>query len=139
MEILKCDKWENKTLICTAGLPYSGKTTWAKKQDSPIVCPDCIRIALHGHKFIPEAEEFVWAIAKKMVEALFLAGHNTVILDATNTTKERRDHWISSRWATNFHRIPTPKEICIERALSVDDMAIIPIIEKMAESMGYPV
>src|SRR5690554_6874569 len=31
-------------LICTVGLPRSGKTTWARKQSYPIVNPDSIRL-----------------------------------------------------------------------------------------------
>ena len=84
-----------KTLIAMVGLPRSGKSTWAKKAGHPIVSPDAIRLALHGQRFISEAEPFVWAIAKAMVRALFLAGHSAVILDATNNTRKRRDEWKS--------------------------------------------
>lgn len=136
MEVLKCDKWEGKILIATVGLPYSGKSTSAKiiskERNAPIVCPDCIRIALHGKKFIPDSEQFVWAIAKNMVKALFLAGHNTVILDATNTTEDRRKEWISSKWETKWLVCNTKKEVCIERAKQFKDEDILPIIEKMA-------
>ena len=134
-EILKCDKMEDrnlKHLWAYIGLPYSGKTTIAKTREMPIVCPDTIRIALHGHKFIPEAEGIVWAIAKIMVMALFLSGHNDVILDATNGTVKRRKEWVSKKWVTYFVQIDTPKEECIKRATEAGDLEIIPIIEKMA-------
>jgi len=68
-----------------------------------------------------------------MVRALFLAGHNTVILDATNVTKQRRDEWVSPDWATIFHLVPTTAAECIRRALAENDHYIIPIIEKMAK------
>ena len=77
-----------ETLILTVGLPRSGKSIWAKKQGIPIVNPDSIRLALHGKAFILEAEDFVWTIAYTMARALFLAGHETVIIDATNITKK---------------------------------------------------
>lgn len=77
----------------TVGLPQSGKSTWAKAQGYPIVNPDSIRLAIHGQPFIKEAEPFVWATAKYMVRSLFLAGHDVVILDATNITRKRRDEW----------------------------------------------
>ncbi len=117
-------------LICTVGLPRSGKTTWAKSQAWPIVNPDSIRIAIHGQRFVPDAEPFVWATAKAMVRALFLAGHQTVILDATNTTKKRRVEWFDERWATFFKVIDTPYPECMERAK--DDAEIHPVIERMA-------
>lgn len=132
-EVLKADKWENKNLIVMVGLPYSGKSTLARKMGHPIVCPDCVRISLHGHKFIPEAEQMVWTIVRKMVESLFLAGHDRVILDATNTTHKRRQEWVSTKWATVWRQVDTSKKICIERAEAAGDMAIIPIIEAMAE------
>lgn len=143
-KILKVDtlKPELKTLICMVGLPYSGKS-WAARsaacdQPIPVVCPDAIRVALHGHKFIPEAEPYVWAIARTMVRALFMAGSEYVILDATNTTQERRKQWMSEDWSTKWHEIRTPKERCIQRAKANGDMDILPIIEKMAEEITFP-
>lgn len=105
----------DKVLVLMVGLPRSGKSTWAMKQGAPVVNPDSIRLALHGQPFIGLAEPFVWAIAKVMVRALFLCGHDVVILDATNTTRARRDEWRSRAWSRTFMTIPTHKAICIER------------------------
>ena len=106
------------TLILTVGLPQSGKSTWARRQGHPIVNPDSLRLALHGKPFIGLAEPFVWAIAKVMVRALFLAGHDTVIVDATNTTRKRRDDWKSRDWERKFQVFggPEMKDVCLERA-----------------------
>ena len=121
------------TLILTVGFPRSGKSTWAKQQDYPIVNPDSIRLALHGQRFRGSAEPFVWAIAHAMVESLFLAGHSTVILDATNTTRKRRDEWKSDKWDREFRIFSRIVENCIDQARKEGDLTIIPIIEKMAE------
>jgi predicted kinase len=120
-----------KTLLMTVGLPRSGKTSWAKAQGHPIVNPDSIRLALHGQRFLKEAEPMVWVMAKYMVASLFLAGHNTVILDATNTTMARRDEWIDKRWVREMIPMYAGKDACIERARALGDDDIIPIIEKM--------
>jgi len=125
-----------KVLKMTVGLPRSGKSTWAKQQNTPIVNPDSIRLALHGQRFLPEAEAMVWVMAKYMVKALFLAGHDTVILDATNITKSRRDEWKSKEWARQFIEIATSPEECLERA--VDDFDIQPIIKKMSFDYQNP-
>ena len=140
-EILKVDIRKNKTLICMVGIPYSGKSTKAKEiainKNAPIVCPDCIRVAIHGCKFIPSAEGLVWSVAKIMVSSLFLTGVDNVILDATNTTPERRKEWMSSKWKTIFHVIDTSKEECIKRAEAIGDYTIIAIIEKMFEQKSF--
>lgn len=123
-------------LMMTIGLPRSGKSTWAKQQNIPIVNPDSIRLALHGQRFLPEAEQMVWAMAKYMVKSLFLAGHNTVILDATNITKSRRDEWKSKHWVRSFIEIDASAEECLERA--IDDIDIQPIIKKMSADYESP-
>lgn len=120
------------TLILTVGLPRSGKTTWARSTAYPIVCPDAIRLALHGQRFQALAEPIVWAIAKVMVRALFLAGHEVVVVDATNTTRKRRDEWRSDDWSLRFARIPTDEVTCLQRALQAGDHEIVPIIVKQA-------
>jgi len=129
---LKANQIMNKIfLICMVGLPQSGKSTWAQSRESPIVNPDSIRIALHGQAYIPEAEPMVWAIAKYMVRSLFLAGHDTVILDATNATRKRRDDWSSDHWETVFKVIDTPADICAQRARKSGQDVLIPVIEGM--------
>lgn len=120
-----------KVLQMTVGLPLSGKTTYAKSTGYPIVCPDAIRLALHGERFIGNAEPMVWAIAKYMVAALFEAGHDDVVLDATNTTAKRRAEWIDKRWMRAFVPIPTTFDECMRRAKANNDDRIIPTIEKM--------
>jgi len=121
-----------KTLILTVGLPRSGKTTWAKAQGCPIVNPDSIRWALYGQRYFLGGEKHVWAIARTMVEALFLAGNGVVILDATSITLKRRMDWIGS-WEIATKTIDTPADVCIQRALINDDTEIVPVIERMAE------
>lgn len=120
------------TLILTVGLPRSGKSTWARSQGFPIVCPDEIRKALHGQRFAKEAEPFVWAIAKVMVTALFASGHRAVIVDATHIKKAWRDTWKDPRWINKFEVICVDQEEAVRRAKVLGDLEIIPIIEKMA-------
>lgn len=119
-----------KTLIMMVGLPRSGKTTQAKElskvHEAPIVCPDDIRLALHGHNYIPSAEDFVWAIAKVMVRALFKS-HDVVILDACNNTLKRRNEWRDTQWQREFVVVDTPAEECALRTPSMRG-----VIERMA-------
>lgn len=124
-------------LWMTVGLPYSGKSNWAINQGFPVVCPDKIRLALHAQRYEPLAEPMVWAIAKVMVRALFYAGHAKVILDATNTTSNRRDDWQSDDWVRKYLICDICKEACIQRARKADDEYIVDIIERMAGYLDY--
>ncbi len=123
-----------KTLILTVGLPRSGKSTWAMRQGLPVVNPDSIRFALYGQPFIASAEQFVWATAKLMVQSLFVAGHDAVILDATNTTLARREDWILPKVGRLFRVFDTCAEVCKDRARKNDQDYLIPVIERMAMS-----
>jgi len=97
----------------------------------PVVNPDSVRLAIHGLRYEPLPEDLVWAITKIMVRALFLAGHMTVIVDATNTTRKRRDFWQDDKWYTVFKVFETHPDECLTRA--GDDEAIKPVIQRMAE------
>lgn len=103
-------------LILTVGLPRSGKSTWARAKGVPVVCPDSVRLALHGQEYEPLAEPFVWAAVKLFVRSLFGAGHRTVILDACNVTRKRRDEWRNAEWETFFVPFGATAEECIRRA-----------------------
>jgi predicted kinase len=124
----------NSRLVLMVGLPRSGKTTQAQKMPYPIVSPDAIRLALHGQRFAAEAEPHVWAIAKTMVAALFLAGHSVVVLDACNVSRKRRDEWKDARWVREFYVIDTPAAECALRAERSGREDVIPIIDRMSKA-----
>lgn len=127
-----------KKLILTVGLPRSGKSTWAKQQGYPIINRDAIRLALHGHPYIPEAEHMVTAIETYMVISLFLAGNEIVIVDATNITAKRRKKWLGVNWNLTMEIFPVPKDICIQRAWTSGREDLIPIIERMDNECDIP-
>lgn len=124
-------------LILTVGLPRSGKSTWAKQQDLPIVSRDAIRLALHGQRFLSEAEDMVRVITTYMVKSLFLAGCKTVIVDECHVTKELRNRWISPDWEINYKYFSTPKEECLRRAEVNNDKELIPVIKSMAKIADF--
>lgn len=123
-----------KTLILTMGLPRSGKSTWARSKGFPIVNPDAVRLALHGQAFIPEAEKMVWTVTHYMVRALFEAGHDFVILDATNTTRKRRDAWKSDEWTRKYRTFSVDRDECIRRARAMHREDLVPVIERMDDN-----
>lgn len=122
-------------LIMTVGFPRSGKSTWARKTPYPMVNPDSIRLALHGQRYLQEAEPMVWVLTKIMIKSLFLAGHPTVILDSTNLLASKRKEWESDDWEIVLaHRTETEEE-CVVRAESEGDSEIIPVIRRMAAAL----
>lgn len=122
------------TLIMTVGLPQSGKSTWARKQGHPIVSPDAIRPSLHGQAYIQDAEPWVWTIARTMVQSLFAAGHDTVILDATSTTRERRDAWLSDSWGLEFVVFCSRWRTCCARAIADGKPELVDVICRMNDA-----
>ncbi len=120
-----------KRLIMTVGLPRSGKSTWARQQGLPIVNADSLRLAIHGQVYCQEAERIIWTTAYYMVKALFLAGHDIVILDSCNHTQKRRDDWISKDWKRFYKVFDTSKNICIKRARESQTEYLIPVIKRM--------
>lgn len=123
-----------KELILTVGLPYSGKTTWAKEQSIFIVNPDSVRLALHGKRFVITAEPMVWAIVQNMVRASFLYGYERIILDACNENFRRRRQWMSPEWVTRYVVFDVDARTCRERAEAAGDDLILPVIDRKAET-----
>jgi len=124
-----------KTLILTIGLPQSGKSTWAQKQGHPIVNRDSIRLAFHGHAYIQESEPVISVFEEYMVKSLFIAGHDTVIVDATHLRPEYIERWQKSKlWEVQFEYFTgVPVEECIRRARENGREELIPVIKRMSE------
>lgn len=121
--------------IAMMGLPRSGKSTIAKylsgKYGAPIVNRDSIRLALHGQRFVPEAEPFVKAISDVMLRSLFITGHNIVIVDETNYSRSARDTLKSDGWDTVFYELKIDPDVCKERAIITEKPDLIPVIDSM--------
>jgi predicted kinase len=131
----------DKTLILMVGLPRSGKSTMARglweRNGWPIVSPDAIRLAIHGLPFAPIAEPLVWWTATIMVSALFLSGHDTVILDACNNTAKRRLEWHDDRWSVQYKIVDTPSANCVIRANEIGRSDLLPVIRRMADEADW--
>ena len=123
----------------TVGLPRSGKTTWAQAQGCPIVNRDAIRLALHGQAYVQEAESIITGIEDCMVRALFLAGHDKVIVDATHTTDKRRKRWHYGEWNVDLEFFIISKDECIERAKDSNREDLVSVIERMSGQQDFMV
>lgn len=134
----------NPELAITVGIPSSGKTTAAREMQERgwvRICPDDIRLALHGQAFHGPAEPVVWATAELTVRSLLQSGHR-VIVDATNTTKKRREPW--ERIARDFGLTlqvvfcDVSVEVAKRRNALRDDAIPEEVIDRMADQLDYP-
>jgi len=127
-------------LLLLVGLPMSGKTRRARQLGVPVVCPDAIRLALHGERYRPSAEPMVWTMARYMAMSLFLAGHRLLVVDATNISRARREAWRSPLWTCVWEKMDATREECRIRAAQKNDRLIDDVIVRMAgefEDIGH--
>ena len=67
-----------------------------------------------------------------MVRALFGAGHDVVILDATSVTEKRRRQWVHPDWTTVVKCFNVGPNICRDRAIASGRPELIEVIDRMA-------
>ena len=125
----------SKRLIAMMGLPRSGKSTIGSKLSRengfPIVSRDAIRLVLHGQRYVSQAEPWVKSFSRYMIEALFEAGHQTVLYDETNYSRAARRALCDSKWKTVFYPVLTSPEVCKERAIKTNQADLLPVIDEM--------
>ena len=127
---------ESRKLILTVGLPRSGKSTWALKQECPVVASDAIREAIFGKLWWPPGEHQVMMTARTMVRSLFFAGHNKVIFDSINVTEQSRRFWLPTddcMWELEHKLVATAPHVCRQRAIDCNQEYLAPVIDQIAK------
>ena len=92
------------TMICLAGLPGSGKTTWAQEflktnPDFLYFSPDVYYERINGDDRIRKNTFEVWMTMFQEIHQAELAGCN-VLIDSDNLTYAQRNQWIE--WFPGF-------------------------------------
>lgn len=108
---------ENKslTLICTVGLPFSGKEQWAKTQGLPIIDLEINEKLMKSQKNTGALE-----FTRQMIQSLFESGNSVVILLAENLTKKERSFWQDdTRWQTQYREFKITELEAIRAAQAI--------------------
>lgn len=129
---------EDRGLILLCGLPFAGKSAWAQAQGYPIVSPESIRSALQTTLFKGRWELMVRWSVRFMIYALFLAGHQFVILDDVHHTPEERARFSRGEYQTFVKEIAASVDECVTRAVEAGHASMVPLIRQLASAYEPP-
>jgi hypothetical protein len=90
-------------------------------------------LVIHGKVHDQSQEGKIWWFVRTMIRSLFMAGHDTVILDSTNVKVGGRSKWRSTEWYLDFVELKTDVETCKQRAIDTEQEYLLPVIDRMAE------
>lgn len=110
------------TITVTVGVPGSGKTTWAKAQNQPIVSRDDIREELTGavgkRVLTEDGERKVTKVQRERVKELLRAGEDVIVAD-TNLSYKAQKQWvdlaIQMGAGIKFEVFEVPLDVALER------------------------
>jgi predicted kinase len=133
-----------KKLTMMCGLPRCGKSTWVKenKTNEVVISADDIRYLVYNQRFWGEGEPLMWSIRGMMLKYLMQQGVD-IIIDETNTTKERRKPILKLAKQFGYYVVGNMVEgawvdECVLRAEKSGQPDLIPIIKGMAEKWETP-
>ena len=142
-----CDEWVNYNLDINKhhqfyhrDYSYKGMDhaivppAYKNEQPRVIICSDDIRIALHGRRYITQAEETVHSIQRIMIRALLNRGFD-VIVDGTHTTKNSIKRMLGFDKNAQYVYINTSAEECQKRAIETDQPDLCDVISRMELSL----
>lgn len=110
------------TLYCTVGLPFSGKAAWAACQGLPVVSLAANEAIIGSNKTTQKGKATApdpLAFTKQLIECLFAAGNQVVILLAENLTEQERAYWqdeADASWQTVFREFQISEKEALRKA-----------------------
>jgi predicted kinase len=143
----------NGRLFFLCGAPRSGKSTYCQKWlNNPssccqnwiddyvfsnprvIVSGDSIRLATHGKRYNRLCEDSVFSTLHIMTRTLLISGFD-VLVDETNTSKISIQRMLEIDNNAIAIVIDTPEDVCIERAISTNQLDLIPAIKRISKNL----
>ncbi|EAY30943.1 hypothetical protein [Microscilla marina] len=110
------------TLYCTVGLPFSGKKSWATCQGLPVVSLAANEAIIDGGGKATQKTKTTTdplAFTRQLIECLFAAGNQVVILLAENLSEKERQHWKNpDAWQTVFREFQISEKEVLRKAVA---------------------
>ena len=106
-------------MIVLAGLPGSGKSTWALARKAVVLSSDAIRLLLSGDETDQSIHRAVFATMRYLLRQRLALGAKVTILDATHLERKWRAPWVklAARYGARVEAVyfDTPLEECLKR------------------------
>jgi predicted kinase len=128
-----------KKMVVLVGLPRAGKSTYAQKfkeneeEEYFVVCLDEVRKMVYNQEYNQAIDYVAIKTHHHIIEFLLKAGAN-IIIDGTNTRQYVRKEMISLARKYGYkvyaHWVPTPVEICKERAIQTGKPELVDVIDR---------
>lgn len=129
-------------LTLLVGLPGSGKSTYARERDLPVVSSDDLRHLLMDDATDQTQNRRIFALLRQVVRLRFEMERPHTVLDATNLSARERRTWIklAQLYGVEVQAIffDTPLEICKQRNRSRSRIVPEDVIDLMAVRMRPP-
>jgi predicted kinase len=74
-----------------------------------------------------------------MVDSLFNAGHETIVIDATNCSAKRRDEWRKHCDNMELRVFDTSPDECKRRAIDTGQGDLVFVIDRMVKEWDLPI
>lgn len=129
-------------LIVLVGLPGSGKSTWAARQNIGILASDAVREILTGDPENQAANRLVFPTLRYLLAMRVKAGMTATILDATSLTPKERKVWLRTAEALGCDAeavfFDTPLEVC--KARNAGRSRVVPddVMDRFAARLVQP-
>jgi len=138
-----CKEWVSKPDITVTGEPIDNtsfpmftceKLNFTVSKPRVIISGDEFRKAVHGHSYIKEAEELVFANMTTACRALINSGFD-VLVDETNSTLTSIYRLLLVDIDAQAIWLDTPEDVCIERAIKTEKPYLVLPIKRICSQI----
>jgi predicted kinase len=129
-------------LVVLAGLPGSGKSTWAGRQSFSVLSSDAIRLLIADDPNIQTIHRRVFATLRHLAKQRLELRRPVTCIDATSLTRWERRPWIRLAEDADCEAeaifFDTPLEVCLERNSRRERVVPPAVVRDMARRLEPP-